>query len=91
MIVCGPPAERRSDLPSHKFDRPQDPGMRRIYRMHLNSEIGDPCQCSVSTQRGDDLLRCADMHVERFDKIGEFIAGHTMTSVDETPDGGAQT
>ena len=57
--------------------------MRRVNGVHLHGEIGDPRQSPVGQQRVDDVCRCADMHVERLDDVGERVARRAMASLDE--------
>ena len=64
--------------------------MRRIDRMNLEHQVGHPLQRRVGAERGDDVVRRADMHIERGDQLGERLPREVKSRRDEMIDNPAQ-
>ena len=67
--ITANPAERRRHHIRDQFDRSQNEGMRRVYRIALHGHIGSAGKDTAGAQRGGRLVRrvshtnlaCTDM------------------------------
>ena len=64
--------------------------MRRVDRMDLEDEIGDPVERAVGAERGNHVFRRSEMDVKRRNELGKRSAGSDKSDIDEMIDDPAQ-